>query len=151
MLINSIFAFLVPIGARQGGIFGLSVIRFIQGLGEGPIVPCTHAMLAKWIPPHERSRLGAAVYAGAQFGTIVSMPLSGLLAAHGFDGGWPSIFYVFGVIGTIWSIAFLIFCYEDPNSHPTITESERKLINHSLWGSSDIKVCIFSRFYKFLI
>ena len=31
---------------------------------QGPIVPCTHAMLAKWIPPNERSRMGAFVYAG---------------------------------------------------------------------------------------
>lgn len=31
---------------------------------QGPIVPCTHAMLAKWVPPNERSRMGAAVYAG---------------------------------------------------------------------------------------
>lgn len=64
MFINSIFAFLVPVAARYGGVYWLCVIRFIQGLGEGPIVPCTHAMLAKWIPPNERSRMGAAVYAG---------------------------------------------------------------------------------------
>lgn len=32
--------------------------------GQGPIVPCTHALLAKWIPPNERSRMGAFVYAG---------------------------------------------------------------------------------------
>lgn len=64
MFINSIFAFLVPVAARNGGVYWLCVIRFIQGLGEGPIVPCTHAMLAKWIPPNERSRMGAAVYAG---------------------------------------------------------------------------------------
>ena len=31
---------------------------------QGPIVPCTHAILAKWIPPNERSRMGAFVYAG---------------------------------------------------------------------------------------
>lgn len=66
MLLNSVFAFLVPIAAKQG-IFALCVVRFIQGLGEGPIVPCTHAMLAKWIPPNERSRMGAAVYAGQYF------------------------------------------------------------------------------------
>lgn len=64
MLINSVFAFVVPVAARQGGVVWLCVVRFIQGLGEGPIVPCTHAMLAKWIPPNERSRMGAAVYAG---------------------------------------------------------------------------------------
>lgn len=64
MFINSIFAFVVPIAAREGGYVGLIVVRFIQGLGEGPIVPCTHALLAKWIPPTERSRLGAFVYAG---------------------------------------------------------------------------------------
>lgn len=138
MLINSVFAFLVPIAARRGGWVGLCVIRFIQGLGEGPIVPCTHALLAKWIPPNERSRLGAFVYAGAQFGTVISMPLSGLLAEYGWDGGWPSIFYVFGAIGTVWCIFFLMTCNEDPQTHPTIEEDERKYIINQLWGNASI-------------
>jgi MFS family permease len=38
MMINSVFAFLVPVAAHKGGVVGLCVIRFIQGLGEGPIV-----------------------------------------------------------------------------------------------------------------
>lgn len=80
----------------------------LLGLGEGPIVPCTHALLAKWIPPQERSRMGALVYAGAQFGTIISMPISGLLAEY----SWPSIFYVFGLLGVVWSLAFLWTVYE---------------------------------------
>uniref|UniRef100_A0A1B0EUK8 Major facilitator superfamily (MFS) profile domain-containing protein n=2 Tax=Lutzomyia longipalpis TaxID=7200 RepID=A0A1B0EUK8_LUTLO len=107
----------------------MSVAIVAMGLGEGPIVPCTHALLAKWIPPNERSRMGAFVYAGAQFGTIVSMPLSGLLAEYGFDGGWPSIFYVFGIIGVVWSVAFIWLVYEDPSSHPRIDEREKKYIN----------------------
>lgn len=131
MLVNSVFAFLVPVAAKQGGWFWLCVIRLIQGLGEGPIVPCTHALLAKWIPPNERSRMGAFVYAGAQFGTVVSMPLSGLLAEY----SWPSIFYMFGAIGTIWCIFFLWTCQEDPQSHDTIDEDERKYIVQQLWGS----------------
>ncbi|XP_026299705.1 putative inorganic phosphate cotransporter isoform X4 [Apis mellifera] len=102
----------------------------------GPIVPCTHAMLAKWIPPNERSRMGAFVYAGAQFGTVISMPLSGVLSRHGFDGGWPSIFYVFGAVGTIWCIAFLLMIYEDPESHPRIAEDEKKYILSALWGNA---------------
>ncbi|XP_014602939.1 PREDICTED: putative inorganic phosphate cotransporter isoform X2 [Polistes canadensis] len=135
MLINSIFGLLVPLSAHQG-FYSLMVVRFIQGLGEGPIVPCTHALLAKWIPPNERSRMGAFVYAGAQFGTVISMPLSGLLSEYGFSGGWPSIFYVFGAVGIIWCIAFFFLVYEDPENHPRISEDEKKYIVSALWGNA---------------
>ncbi|XP_053981510.1 putative inorganic phosphate cotransporter [Hylaeus volcanicus] len=136
MMINSVFGLLVPVSARQGGYYSLMAVRFIQGLGEGPIVPCTHALLAKWIPPNERSRMGAFVYAGAQFGTVISMPLSGILSEYGFSGGWPSIFYVFGAVGTLWCIAFLLIVYEDPERHPHIPEDEKKYILSALWGSA---------------
>ncbi|KAK9731726.1 Major Facilitator Superfamily [Popillia japonica] len=132
MLINSLFAFLVPISA-EWGVGWLIACRFIQGLGEGPIVPCTHALLAKWIPPNERSRMGAFVYAGAQFGTVISMPLSGLLSASSV--GWPSIFYVFGGVGTLWCIAFLVFIYEDPETNKKMNGEERKYILNALWGA----------------
>lgn len=72
------------------------------------------------------------MFIGAQFGTVISLPLSGILAASVFK--WPSIFYVFGSIGTIWSIAFLLFCYESPKSHPRITENEKNYILESVWG-----------------
>ncbi|KAF7994577.1 hypothetical protein HCN44_004049 [Aphidius gifuensis] len=133
MLINSLFGLLVPYAA-ESGYWWLMTVRFIQGLGEGPIVPCTHALLAKWIPPNERSRMGAAVYAGAQFGTVVSMPLSGLLS--GSDYGWPSIFYVFGIVGAIWCVVFLWMVYEDPEKHPSISEDEKKKIISALWGTA---------------
>lgn len=80
--------------------------------------------------------MGAAVYAGAQFGTVISMPLSGLLSAYGFSGGWPSIFYVFGLVGTVWSLAFLFLVSEDPEHCPSIKESEKKYILSSLWGAA---------------
>lgn len=59
------------------------------------------------------------------------MPLSGLLAEY----SWPSIFYLFGGIGTVWCIFFLWTCKEDPQSHDTIDEDERKYIVQQLWGS----------------
>jgi MFS transporter, ACS family, solute carrier family 17 (sodium-dependent inorganic phosphate cotransporter), member 5 len=68
------------------------------------------------------------------------MPLSGILAEYGFSGGWPSIFYVFGLVGVIWSLAFIWLCHEDPTVHPTISERERKYIMSSLWGSSNATV-----------
>lgn len=60
------------------------------------------------------------------------MPLSGILAEY----SWPSIFYVFGAIGTVWCIFFLMTCEEDPQTHKTIDEDERKYIVHQLWGTA---------------
>lgn len=59
------------------------------------------------------------------------MPLSGLLAEY----SWPLIFYVFGVIGVIWSIFFLWTVHEDPQSDPKISESEKKYITTAIWGT----------------
>ena len=36
------------------------------------------------------------VVTGSYLGNIVSFPLSGVLCQYGFDGGWPSVFYLFG-------------------------------------------------------
>lgn len=70
------------------------------------------------------------------------MPLSGLLAEYGFDGGWPSIFYVFGAVGVVWSLAFLYFVHEDPSTTPNIDEQEKKYIMNSLWGTANATVSI---------
>lgn len=55
-----------------------------------------HAIWGLWVPPLERSRLVSLGYAGCQFGTFIALPISGVLCASDFLGGWPSVFYVFG-------------------------------------------------------
>ncbi|XP_014602943.1 PREDICTED: putative inorganic phosphate cotransporter isoform X5 [Polistes canadensis] len=82
------------------------------------------------------SILFSLLFIGAQFGTVISMPLSGLLSEYGFSGGWPSIFYVFGAVGIIWCIAFFFLVYEDPENHPRISEDEKKYIVSALWGNA---------------
>ena len=55
--------------------------------------PSIHAIWAKWAPPLERSRLAAVAFSGSYVGTVIALPLSGLLAEN---LSWESIFYVFG-------------------------------------------------------
>jgi MFS transporter, ACS family, solute carrier family 17 (sodium-dependent inorganic phosphate cotransporter), member 5 len=89
------------------------------------------------------------VFTGAQFGTVISMPLSGLLSEYGFSGGWPSIFYVFGCMGTVWCLAFLFLISEDPEQCSTIKENERKYIVNSLWGAAGSSVSNIALFLSF--
>lgn len=52
------------------------------------------------------------------------------------------IFYVFGLAGTIWSVWFILTVYEEPDSHPTIPDDEKKYIVTSVWGTDGISVRI---------
>lgn len=69
------------------------VLRVIQGLFGGICYPCVSGILSRWAPPMERSRLNAIAFAGMYAGTVVMLPVSGILAE---SYGWRSVFYVTG-------------------------------------------------------
>lgn len=60
--------------------------------------PTMMLIFVSWMPVDERGALIGFSSSGAQFGTIIGFSLGGYLCVHGFDGGWPSIFYYFGII-----------------------------------------------------
>lgn len=64
------------------------------------------------------------------FGTVVTMPLSGALSSSKM--GWPSVFYVFGASGILWSIVFFYMGADMPSEHRTICPRERRYIDGSL-------------------
>lgn len=67
---------------------------------------------------------------GVSLGTTIVLPLSGLLASSSW--GWPSIFYVSGILGLLWSGMFAWLGADSPMVHPSISENERNYIQHSL-------------------
>jgi len=58
--------------------------------------------------------------------SVVAMLLSGVLCDYGFAGGWPSVFYVFGVVGCVWSAAWFLLVYDSLATHPRISTTERE-------------------------
>lgn len=67
---------------------------------QGPTMPALMIVLARWVPPHERSRQGAVVFGGAQIGNIFGSFMSGVLLADNRD--WAYVFYFFGCFGILW-------------------------------------------------
>lgn len=72
-------------------------IHLIQGVA----MPAMNNILSKWIPVAERSRSLALVYSGMYLGSVTGLAFSPLLI-HKY--GWPSVFFSFGSLGTVWFV-----------------------------------------------
>lgn len=136
VLVTALFTLLTPVAAYYG-LPALVLVRILEGMGEGVTFPSMHAMLAKWIPPLERSKFAAIVYAGINFGTVVSLPLSGWLCTLDFMNGWPLSFYIFGALGLVWFIFWIYLVYDSPHCHPRISTRERLFIERAVRRTDD--------------
>nr|KAG5698155.1 hypothetical protein BaRGS_001750 [Batillaria attramentaria] len=115
------------------------VVRIFVGLGEGVMYPAAQALWSRWAPPNERSRLIGFSYAGGQFGNAIIFPIGGFLCAYGFDGGWPSVFYVIGAVGFIWCVVWMVFASDSPDQNRWISDIEKKYIQFSIGERAKIK------------
>ena len=88
------------------------------------MTPSLYTMLAYWVPVQERSLSLAFVAVGGNIGAVLTMPLSSTLSQHGFAGGWPSVFYVLGVLGCLCFIPWIYQIYNSPAEHPRISGKE---------------------------
>ncbi|XP_045699796.1 sialin isoform X4 [Phyllostomus hastatus] len=95
----------------------------------GVTFPAMHAMWSSWSPPLERSKLLSISYAGAQLGTVISLPLSGIIC---FYMNWTYVFYFFGIVGIIWFVLWIWLVSDTPETHRTISHQEKEYIRSSL-------------------
>ncbi|XP_065565869.1 putative inorganic phosphate cotransporter [Artemia franciscana] len=124
MLLTSVLTVLVPPAAYLGWQY-LVFIRVLMGIALGPSFPSMHPMIAKWIPPNERSTISALVYGGAELGTVSGLLLTGLIIEN---IGWEAVFYVEGCFGVVWAVFWLLLVHDNPEEHPRISDKERTYI-----------------------
>lgn len=127
----AILTILSPWLAR-GSPYLLLVGRIFIGVGEAMMYPGMQSLWSKWAPPHERSRLVGFAFGGSQLGNALTFPFAGLLCAYGFDGGWPSVFYVTGMLCFLWCCLYVFFARDSPGQMKGIKPIERKYIEQSL-------------------
>lgn len=95
--------------------------KVISGLIQGPMYPSLHSLMASRIPAHLRAKYNSICLTGSTFGNVFSMALGGLLASSSFLGGWPSVFYVFGAAGILWSVLWFLLIKEDPKRNAVLS------------------------------
>lgn len=67
--------------------------------------------------------------AGMTLGTLICMPLSGILAS---EVSWESVFYVQGGLSLLWYVLWLVFVFDSPSRHPRISNKEKKFIEEAI-------------------
>ncbi|KAH9701640.1 Sodium-dependent phosphate transport protein 1 [Citrus sinensis] len=131
----SIATALTPVAAKLGLPF-LLVVRVFMGIGEGVAMPAMNNILSKWVPVAERSRSLALVYSGMYLGSVTGLAFSPFLI-HRF--GWPSVFYSFGSLGTVWFTVWLSKAHSSPAEDPQLRPAEKKLIVSSCASKEPVK------------
>ncbi|XP_067626046.1 putative inorganic phosphate cotransporter [Eurosta solidaginis] len=122
MAASTIITLITPLSIDHLGPIALIILRTIQGFGSGASYPSCSALLAQWVPVHERSLLGAFMMGGGQMGTVVSNSISGALLRY---TTWRWVFYTFTIMAALWIFFFIIMCFSDPESHPYIRDKEK--------------------------
>ncbi|KAK3882103.1 hypothetical protein Pcinc_013509 [Petrolisthes cinctipes] len=100
---------------------------------QGVVYPAMNVMVARWIPPLERSRFMSITFTSNTLGTIITMPVCGFLIAW---VGWPSVFYFSGGVSLLWVLMWGLLMHDTPLQHPRISPQERDYIIEALNAES---------------
>ncbi|KAJ8980966.1 hypothetical protein NQ317_013420 [Molorchus minor] len=130
--ITSLFSILIPAFGEAFGYRGVIACRVIQGLSQGFLFPCLQHLLGRWTSTVGRGTAASVTFVGVSLGTVISMPVTGLLC-NSASVGWPAAYYVFGALGILWTIVWAIFGCNSPGQHKTISAAEK----HYIWGGEE--------------
>jgi MFS family permease len=120
------------VGIRVGGlVFGglglLIAVRFFFGMGEAGAYPNLTRALHNWFPFGERgSAQGTLWMAGRLMGGLTPFVWWAVVEMTGLS--WRLAFVLFGVIGTIWCVAFALWFRNRPEEKPEVNAAELALI-----------------------
>ncbi|HWG03447.1 MAG TPA: MFS transporter [Beijerinckiaceae bacterium] len=95
------FGLMSLLTARADSLQSLIILRFLTGLGLGGSMPNAIALTAEYFPSRNRAFATMAMFSGFALGAS----LGGFLAAGLIvEFGWPSVFFVGGVLALILAI-----------------------------------------------
>jgi MFS transporter, ACS family, hexuronate transporter len=117
----SLVSLLTPLAS---GLYSFGVFRFLLGTGESANWPAATKAVSEWFPKQERGLATAFFDSGSSVGGAIAPFI--VLSIY-FRWGWRPAVAVPGLLGFFWILLWRKV-YQPPDSHPLISDSERKLI-----------------------
>src|SRR5262245_41861980 len=103
----------------------LATARFLFGAGEAGAYPNLSLSFARWFPADECGIAHGVVFMGSRLGGAVTPPLVVLIMSW---AGWRVSFWMFGMLGVLWSILWWRWFRDDPATHPSVSAEELAII-----------------------
>ncbi|MCI0455610.1 MAG: MFS transporter [Gemmataceae bacterium] len=108
-------------------------VRFMFGVGEAGAYPNIARALHNWFPFTERGFAQGAVWMAGRFAGGVTHLIVGALLIHVTIAGstviyWRHTFWLFGVLGVLWCVAFWWWFRDRPDQKPEVNQAELDLI-----------------------
>lgn len=131
---SAVISLAFPLSTQLNSIYLLMVLRFVMGLCQSAFFPAAYVIFCRWLPERERSVLLPIMFIGSNMGSISTYILSSYLISSAY--GWPSVFYLSGLICSIVSLFWCIFGSNGPEDNRFITEKERYYIESNVNNQS---------------
>lgn len=77
------------------------------------------------------------VCVGGPLGTVIAMPVTGWISASSI--GWPSVFYIYGVLGFLWVGLWVWQGANGPLDHKGVSDEERMYIQKESGNSQKVR------------
>ncbi|RCN50360.1 transporter, major facilitator family protein [Ancylostoma caninum] len=104
--------------AVRAGFTAVFIMRVLQGISTALSFPATGLIPSQWSTIKATGTFIAILSCHVQFCNIFTMPVSGFLCESSF--GWPSVFYLQGILSALAFTTFFFFYKDDPSLHRAI-------------------------------
>ncbi|MEE2782778.1 MAG: ACS family MFS transporter [Pseudomonadota bacterium] len=135
VLIWSLFTIVTPWAALLG-LYALFIARIGMGLGEAVTFPSIYSLVTRWFAADEKSKVIALNASGIPIGTVFALIVTPLIVEH---LGWEWAFYLFGLVGVIWFIAWQRMVTTTPQEHPRISAEEKSFLARNAPASGAVE------------
>jgi MFS transporter, ACS family, glucarate transporter len=127
------------------GFYSLIVYRFLFGVGEAGAYPNMARIQSRWLPQIERAQFGGLLWLTARWGAAFAPLIFGTMT-RGIDSvqakfvdvpalrwlaetpSWRIGFFVAGLLGVVWCLAFYPWFRDDPAQKSSVSPDELRYI-----------------------
>ncbi|MBM9400765.1 MFS transporter [Gluconacetobacter azotocaptans] len=105
------WSFMTIITPGAGGFLSFLALRMAMGVGQAPDWSSSIVSIRNWFSPEKRGRANSVLLGFLYMGSVIGGPLTTHITKQ---WNWRSNFYIYGVIGLVLSILWLVFFRDTP-------------------------------------